>query len=98
MALRAWAALLSAADKFPKEPAILYNLACYSCLMGRIADGWAWFEMAFKVVEDQKQLKLKALDDVDNRMCRANGAIIMDTPSDVTTSRTTAGDALPQLR
>ena len=61
---RAWAALLPAADKFPKEPAILYNLACYSCLMGKLADAWAWLEMAFKV-GDQKQLKLKALNDSD---------------------------------
>ena len=30
---KAWAALLPAADMFPKEPAILYNLACYSCQM-----------------------------------------------------------------
>jgi len=60
----AWAALLPAADKFPKESAILYNLACYSCLMGKIADAWAWLEMAFKV-GDQNQLKLKALDDPD---------------------------------
>jgi tetratricopeptide (TPR) repeat protein len=60
----AWAALLPAADKFPKESAILYNLACYSCQMGRIADAWAWLEMAFKV-GDHKQLKLKALDDLD---------------------------------
>jgi hypothetical protein len=62
---RAWAALLPAADKFPKEVAILYNLACYSCQMGRLADAWAWLEMAFKVAGDQKQLKLKALDDRD---------------------------------
>jgi tetratricopeptide (TPR) repeat protein len=61
----AWAALLPAADKFPKEAAILYNLACYSCLLGKIADAWAWLEMAFKVVGDQKQLKLRALNDRD---------------------------------
>jgi hypothetical protein len=47
-----------------REPAILYNLACYSCMMGRLADAWAWLEMAFKV-GDQKQLKLRALDDHD---------------------------------
>ena len=37
-----WAALLPAADKFPKESAILYNLACYFCLMGRLADALKW--------------------------------------------------------
>jgi hypothetical protein len=58
------AALLPAADKFPKDWAISYNLACYSCLMGRLEDAWDWLEMAFKV-GDQNQLKLKALDDPD---------------------------------
>jgi hypothetical protein len=29
-----WAALLPAADKFPNEPTILYNLAC-SCQIGK---------------------------------------------------------------
>jgi hypothetical protein len=32
--------------------------------MGKIADAWDWLEMAFKV-GDEKQLKLKALDDPD---------------------------------
>src|SRR5271163_4207306 len=30
---KAWEALLPAADKFPKEPIIPFNLACYACQM-----------------------------------------------------------------
>ena len=32
----AWDALLPAADQFPKEPTIPYNLSCYACQMGRL--------------------------------------------------------------
>src|SRR5947209_7287044 len=30
------AALLPAAERFPKEPTVFYNLACYACVLGRV--------------------------------------------------------------
>jgi hypothetical protein len=56
----AWAALLPTAEKFPEESTILYNLACYSCQRGRLADAWAWLEMEFSV-GDQKHLRFRRL-------------------------------------
>jgi len=32
----AWDALLPAADKFPNNPNIPYNLACYACQMNKL--------------------------------------------------------------
>ena len=56
--------LESVRKNFRGHPVVLYNLACYSCMMGRLADAWSWLELAFKV-GDQKQLRLRALDDHD---------------------------------
>src|SRR5690348_15042037 len=33
---KAWEALRPAADKFPKEPVIPYNLSCYACQMQKL--------------------------------------------------------------
>lgn len=56
--------LLPVVEKFPGEAIMRYNLACYCCQMGNVADAWAWLEKAFKV-GDQKRLKLMAFDDPD---------------------------------
>ena len=56
--------LLSAAEKFPKAPIILYNLACYACQLGNLKEAWQRLEQAFDI-GDPKQLKLMALDDPD---------------------------------
>jgi hypothetical protein len=42
----AWEALLPAAEKFPKEPVIAYNLSCYAAQLGRLDDAWHWLKRA----------------------------------------------------
>ena len=39
--------LLNAEAKFPKEPAIKYNLACYFCQTGDIQNGKELFKKSF---------------------------------------------------
>ena len=56
--------LSSVADKFPEEPTVAYNLACYQSQLGNLPDAWKWLERAFDI-GDPKCLKLMALDDKD---------------------------------
>ena len=56
--------LEEAQKRFPKEPTIAYNLACYACQLGDLKAAWALLEKAF-AVGDAKNLKLMALDDPD---------------------------------
>jgi len=56
--------LSSVADKFPEEPTVAYNLACYQSQLGNLPDAWKWLERAFDI-GDPKHLKLLALDDKD---------------------------------
>jgi hypothetical protein len=58
------AVLFVAWQKFPLNPIIPYNLACYACQLGRLKNAWGWLEEAFEV-GDSKALKLMALDDPD---------------------------------
>ena len=60
----AWENLLVASVRFPQEPTIAYNLACYACQLGRLSDGQGLLEKAFQL-GDPKKLKLMALDDPD---------------------------------
>ncbi len=52
------------AEKFPEEPTIPYNLACYVCQLGRLAEARKWLKRAF-AAGNITQLKLMALDDRD---------------------------------
>jgi predicted Zn-dependent protease len=63
---QAWDLLLPAARKFPKECVIPYNLACYACQLGQLADSRRWFEMAQRAGEPDT-LKRMALEDEDLR-------------------------------
>ncbi|MDW8309781.1 MAG: hypothetical protein RMK20_10450, partial [Verrucomicrobiales bacterium] len=63
---RAWEALRPAADRFPREPIIPYNLACYACQMGRLDEARQWFVRALRV-GDRATLKDMALHDDDLR-------------------------------
>jgi len=56
--------LKPAADLFPKEWLIRYNLACYACQLGNRKEARTWLELAFEL-GDPKQVKLMALDDPD---------------------------------
>jgi tetratricopeptide (TPR) repeat protein len=60
----AYDVLLAIADKFPELWVIRYNLACYTCQLGRLDEAREWFDRALKVGEE-KEIKLAALDDPD---------------------------------
>jgi hypothetical protein len=61
---RALAALLPAANHFPEEPMVAYNLACYLIRLGRIEEGWRWYAEA-EVRGDPVQIRKQALQDDD---------------------------------
>jgi len=50
--------------KFPEEPTIPYNLACYVCQLGNLAEARQWLKRAF-AIGGKKQMKLMALNDAD---------------------------------
>jgi predicted Zn-dependent protease len=56
--------LLRIVDKFPDDPIMRYNLACYECQLGRMEQAKSWLEKALKL-GDAKKMKLAALDDPD---------------------------------
>jgi Flp pilus assembly protein TadD len=62
---RAWDALRPAFEKFPKEPIIPYNLACYAAQFGRLDEAWDWLHRAMEAAGDVKSIKEMALRDRD---------------------------------
>ena len=60
----AWDALLPAYQKFPDEPTIPYNLACYACQLGQLDEAWSWLERA-AAAGGKKRIKQMALGDAD---------------------------------
>src|SRR5215472_1734167 len=54
--------LLNAESKFPKEPIIKYNLACYCCQLGEIENAKTHLK---KVFEIDSSWRMQALDDED---------------------------------
>jgi predicted Zn-dependent protease len=56
--------LRPASEKFPEEPTIPYNLACYICQLGNLDEARKWLKRAF-AIGDKKQMKLMALNDSD---------------------------------
>ena len=63
-AAKALAALMPAADKFPKDPTVAYNLSCYACLTHQYDEARFWFRRALKV-GNKEQVKRAALADPD---------------------------------
>lgn len=61
---KAWAALRPAADKFPQEPVIPYNLACYACQMKQLDEARIWLKRALKI-GGKEHIKQMALADPD---------------------------------
>ena len=57
-------ALLPAFEKFPTEPIIPYNLACYTCQMDRRDEAREWLRRAVKIA-GKERIKLMALNDED---------------------------------
>ena len=60
----AWEVLLPAFEKFPEEPIIPYNLACYACQLGRLDQARQWLQHAVKVAGKEK-INFMALNDDD---------------------------------
>jgi predicted Zn-dependent protease len=69
--LAAFNALSPVAEKFPKEPTIPYNLACYTCQMQRDAsETLAWLKQAMKAGKRSEILAM-AMKDPDLEPLRA---------------------------
>ena len=51
------------ADKFPAEPTLTYNLACYCAQLGRLDECKEWFRKAMAI--DEQTVKRAAIDDPD---------------------------------
>ena len=62
----AWDALMPAVEKFPKEPTIPYNLACYACQMKQLELAREWLRRAMGI-GDETHIKEMALGDPDLR-------------------------------
>ncbi len=60
----AWDGLFGVVEKFPGEPTIAYNLACYAAQLGREWEAEQWLKQAFKLGE-ARALKRMALADPD---------------------------------
>jgi tetratricopeptide (TPR) repeat protein len=60
----AWNALRPAADLFPKDHLIPYNLACYAAQLGRLDEAWDWLQRALSIGEKTAILGM-ALADAD---------------------------------
>ncbi len=62
---RAWDALRPAADQFPEEETIAFNLACYATQLGRLDEGWEWFLRALVITSNSAALRRLGLNDPD---------------------------------
>ena len=61
---RAWDALLPAAEKFPEEPVVAFNLACYACQRQQLDAARQWLQRAMKA-GSRKAIREMALTDDD---------------------------------
>lgn len=61
---QAQALLLPAADQFPEEPVIAFNLACYACQLDQLDAARRWFERACQI-GGKKEIRVMALADED---------------------------------
>lgn len=62
---QAWDALHPAADHFPEQDIIAYNLACYATQLGRLDEGWEWYLRALQISSDTRRVRRMALIDRD---------------------------------
>ena len=61
---KAWDALLPAFDKFPEEPTIPFNLACYACQLRQLEKAHDWLKRAVAAGGKEK-IQQMALGDAD---------------------------------
>lgn len=60
----AYELLLPIAPRFPENFIIPYNLACYTCQLGRAEEAWQWLQKAM-ALGDAQSVKSAALRDPD---------------------------------
>jgi len=60
----AWSLLLPIAERFPEEPTIAYNLACYACQLGLLQDCRQWLRRAARL-GSRNEILTSALTDPD---------------------------------
>ena len=59
----AFTLLLPAAEKFPAEVTVPYNLACYRAQQGQLDEAWRWYRAARELAEPARLRKLALRDD-----------------------------------
>jgi len=59
---QAWEALLPAAEKFPKQFLIAFNLACYACQLQRLDEARDWLKRAAKIKSETETLAMALAD------------------------------------
>ena len=64
--VEAFGLLLSAAERFPDEATIPYNLSCYCAQQGKTDEAWTWFRTA-RETGDPAVIRKMALRDEDLR-------------------------------
>jgi len=60
---QAWNALLPAAEQFPAEPVIAYNLSCYACQMHQLDTARTWLHRAIRAGQKDAIKKMALADD-----------------------------------
>ena len=60
---RAWEALLPAAEKFPGEPVVAFNLSCYACQLQLPDAARQWLRRAMKAGSREAIRKMALADD-----------------------------------
>jgi len=61
--IMAWGALLPAAEKFPKEPVIAFNLSCYACQLNELDTSRVWLKRAIDIGGKDNVKKMALADD-----------------------------------
>jgi predicted Zn-dependent protease len=61
----AWEALHPALQRFPGEPIIPYNLACYLAKQNRLDEAWEWLQRAVATAGSVTPIRKLAQDDPD---------------------------------
>ncbi len=60
----AWDVLLPVSDKFPEEPIVSYNLACYACQLNQLDSARGWLRRAVALA-GKDAIRRMALEDSD---------------------------------
>lgn len=59
----AYEALLPAVKMCPKEPVVVFNLACYACQLGLLEEAWEWLGQAVKLSTRAEIVRMALADD-----------------------------------